>query len=72
MYKYREEQYNMFRFNEYFEKNRLAKEQQERDIFEQKKLKELEQETQDAGWESLEGNPHLVDEYVNYITRNSK
>ena len=59
-------------FNEYFEKKRLAKEQQESDILKEKKLKELEQETQDAGWDTLEGNPHLVDEYVKYITRNSK
>ena len=59
-------------FNEYFEKKRLAKEQQESYILKEKKLKELEQETQDAGWDTLEGNPHLVDEYVKYITRNSK
>ena len=62
----------MFRFNEYFEKNRLAKEEQERDTLRQKKLKELKQETQDAGWESLEGKPELVNEYVKHITRNSK
>jgi hypothetical protein len=62
----------MDRFNEYFEKKRLSEEQHRRDILEQKKLKELEYETQDAGWESLEGNPHIVDEYVEHITRNSK
>ena len=61
----------MFRFNEYFEKKRLAEEQQERDVLNEKKLKALAYETQDAGWESLEGNPELVNEYVQYITRNS-
>jgi len=59
-------------FNEYFEKKRLDEEQRERDILEEKKWKEIERETRDAGWDSLEGNPQLVDAYVKYITRDSE
>ncbi len=62
----------MRRFNEYNDDKILAKKKQESYVREEKKLKRLEEETQDAGWESLEGKPELVDEYVKFITRYSK
>jgi len=59
-------------FNDYYTDKQLAKERQELFVEEEKKLKSIEEETQDAGWESLEGKPELVDEYVKFITRYSK
>ena len=62
----------MRRFNEYNEAKKTAEKKQELYIEEERKLKHIEEETQDAGWESLEGKPGLVDEYIKFITRYSK
>ena len=59
-------------FNDYHSEKELAREKQELYAYEEKKLKTIEEETQDAGWDSLEGKPELVDEYVKFITRHSK
>ena len=59
-------------FNDYHSEKKLAKEKQELYAYEEKKLKNIEEETKDAGWDSLEGKPELVDEYVKFITRHSK
>ena len=59
-------------FSEYQKDKKLAGEQQEIYAYEEKKLKHIEEETKDAGWDSLEGKPELVDEYVKFITRYSK
>ena len=62
----------MRRFNEYNEAKKTAEKKQELYVEEERKLKHIEEETQDAGWESLEGKPGLVDEYIKFITRYSK
>ena len=59
-------------FNDYHSEKELAKEKQELYAYEEKKLKTIEEETKDAGWDSLEGKPELVAEYVKFITRHSK
>ena len=59
-------------FNDYHSEKELAREKQELYAYEEKKLKTIEEETKDAGWDSLEGKPELVDEYVKFITRHSK
>ena len=59
-------------FNDYHSEKELAKEKQELYAYEEKKHKTIEEETKDAGWDSLEGKPELVDEYVKFITRHSK
>ena len=62
----------MRRFNEYNDDKNLAKEKQESYVREEKKLKNLEQEMADGGWESFAHNPDIVEEYVKYITRYNK
>tara|TARA_Y100001938_G_C8088446_1_gene433538 strand:+ start:1417 stop:1605 length:189 start_codon:yes stop_codon:yes gene_type:complete len=62
----------MLNFNDYNKAKKTAEDKQELYVREEEKLKKLEEETQDTGWDSLEGKPHLVDEYVKHITRNSK
>ena len=62
----------MFKFNEYIENKHLAEKKQEVYVREEKKLKALEMETRESGWETLEHKPELVNEYVKYITRYSK
>ncbi len=62
----------MRRFNEYNQAKKTAEKKQELYVEEERKLKHIEEETQDAGWESLEGKPGLVDEYIKFITRYSK
>ena len=59
-------------FSDYQKDKKLAEKQQEVYAYEEKKLKTIEEETKDAGWDSLEGKPELVDEYVKFITRYSK
>ncbi len=59
-------------FNDYHTDKKAEEKLQELYVEEEKKLKQLEEETQDAGWESLEGKPGLVDEYIKIITRYSK
>ena len=58
-------------FNDYHSEKELAKEKQELYAYEEKKLKHIEEETRDVGWDSLEGKQELVDEYVKFITRYS-
>ena len=62
----------MRRFNEYNEAKKTAEKKQALYAYEEKKLKHIEEETKDVGWDSLEGKPELVDEYVKFITRHSK
>ena len=62
----------MLNFKDYFEKKRIDEETHQKAILEEKKRKELEQETKDAGWDSFDSNPKLVDQYIEYITRKSK
>jgi len=62
----------MRRFNEYNQAKKTAEKKQELYVEEERKLKHIEEETQDAGWVSLEGKPGLVDEYIKFITRYSK
>ena len=59
-------------FNDYHSDKKIAEERQELYVEEEKKLKKIEEETKDAGWDSLEGKPELVDEYVKFITRHNK
>ena len=58
-------------FNEYFESKKLAQEERENSIVEQKRKKQIVEEQRDAGWESFEGNQSAVDMYVDWITRHS-
>ena len=62
----------MRRFNEYHSDKKIAQEKQELYVREEEKLKKIEEETKDAGWDSFDSNPSLVDQYIEYITRHSK
>ena len=59
-------------FNEYFESKQLAEEKRERDIVENKRKVELEEETYPSGWGIFEGNQSAVDMYVDWITKRNK
>tara|TARA_B100000287_G_scaffold389194_1_gene399068 strand:+ start:338 stop:526 length:189 start_codon:yes stop_codon:yes gene_type:complete len=62
----------MLNFNDYVQKKREDEEARLAAIREEKKRKELEEETRDAGWDSFDSNPKLVDQYIEYITRKDK
>jgi len=59
-------------FNDYFESKQLAQEECERNIVEQKRKKKLAEESQVVGWDSFTGKQNVVEEYVEWITRNSR
>jgi|TARA_R110000851_G_scaffold27134_1_gene76544 recombinational DNA repair ATPase RecF len=62
----------MQRFNQYNTDKNEAIEKQEMYVREEKKLKNLEKEMAESGWEVLEHNPDIVEEYVKFITRYNK
>ena len=62
----------MLDFNDYVQKKQEDKEACLAAVREKRKRKELEEETRDAGWDSFDSNPKLVEQYIDYITRKSK
>jgi hypothetical protein len=59
-------------FNDYFESKQLAQQERENAIAEQKRKKKLAEESQVVGWDSFTGKQNVVEEYVEWITRNSR
>ena len=59
-------------FNDYFESKRLAQQERENAIVEEKRKKEIALEQQEAGWDEFTGNQHVVEAYVDWITRNNR
>ena len=57
----------MLRFGEYIEKDKLEENRKQ----EEKRLEKLAIETAPPIWECFEGNQNAVNEYVDFITRNS-
>ena len=55
----------MYKFSQYFEEKKLS---EKRDLKE-KRQEKFQSESEDAGWNMLEGNQHAVDKYVKWITR---
>jgi hypothetical protein len=58
----------MYKFNEYFKEKKLS---EEKDLKE-KRTEKFQCESDDAGWNTLEGNQSVVDTYVKWITRKIK